>query len=144
MELLVKEAGVVPMAGIDADTCCTAFIGIFGLSKWDGFGCRVAGEEFNDSTDAAGDTPSEMYDRGRRGGERRDGCTSGSHSNSDAESPSSYSPSSRSYPEAIISGGGRVCSGTWMFIRSRGPVSLADVGVSNGSSIVETPVRVLK
>lgn len=31
-----------------------------------------------------------------------------------------------------------------MFMRSTGPLSLAEVGVSSGSSIVDTPVSVLK
>jgi hypothetical protein len=31
-----------------------------------------------------------------------------------------------------------------MLVRSRGPVSLADVGVSSGNSMVLSPVKVLK
>jgi hypothetical protein len=63
---------------------------------------------------------------------------------SDAEFPSdSYSSSSINAPCPIISGGGLVLSGSATFMRSRGPFSVADEGLSSGNSMLLSPVIVL-
>ena len=67
-----------------------------------------------------------------------------SPSSSDAEFPSDSSSDSFIYPRAIISAGGLVFSGILTFIRSLGPISVDEDGDSNGSSILLSPVSVLK
>src|SRR5688572_17267903 len=67
---------------------------------------------------------------------------SDSPSASDADAAESSS-SSCVKPRASISAGGRVLSGTCTLIRSRGPVSLAEVGDSRGSSMLRSPVIIL-
>ena len=64
-----------------------------------------------------------------------------SPSSSDAEVASE---SSSTKPRANSSGGGRVFSGMFICILSRGPLSFSEVGDSRGNSELLSPVMVLK